>query len=290
MTRRQVLAGATAMLAATAMRPGAWAANSARSGCPAAVGLSAFDEILGESRAISEMRGWARRVLYVMPSNPELRSVFIRGESGTGRGLLAKVLHAAGHRHDRPFVESHAGRISKTLMESRLFGHESGAFRGVSQGAPGVFQAAHTGVLYVGDIAYISPPLQSKMMQALRSRTVQRMKGGHVESADVWLIGMSSADLYSPRIHADFAFGSAIIEIPPLRDRGDDVLLLAEHYVERFAAQFGVQPKTLSGRARAALRAYDWAGNVRELVSCAQRAVLLSRGRTIEPGDLLRIV
>lgn len=262
-TRRQVLSGAAAALATTATRSRGWASTPADSGRPAPIVSSALDEILGESRAMTQTRDWTRYVLGVLADAFRHPSILIGGEPGCGKTLLAKTLHRAGARRRRPFV-----RVD-TSMPRALLEFE------------GLLQAAHTGILCVEDIVSLPRRVVVEVLDAVQSGMVQRVDGGRVESVDVWLVGTTSRPTC-----VDLRFRSVLIDIPPLRDRGDDVLLLADHYLARYTDEHGLQPKTLSRRAQAALRVHRWPGNVRELVGRVERAARLSTGRTIEPRDM----
>jgi DNA-binding NtrC family response regulator len=176
-------------------------------------------------------------------------------------------------------------RRTPTLWSSDTKAFRS-LFRGAVRATRGRFQAAHTGALHLENIVDLLPPLQSRIVEAVQNRTVQRMGGGRLEGADVWLLVTSCRHIQ--RTHIDPWFRSTILEVPPLRDRGDDVLLLADHDLHWVAKRFKLRPKTLSRRARAVLRAYDWPANVRELVNIIERAVVLSNGPLIARTDLPR--
>lgn len=272
-TRRKVLAGAVAALATTATRSRGWASTLAESRRPAPVISSVLDEMLGESLAMRRMLDGTRQVLRALAAASWHPSILISGEPGCGKPLLVKTLHRAGARRGRPFVRVDTS-MPTAFLEFELFGHEAGTL-GAPQAKPGMIRVAHTGILCVEDIVALPREVVVELLDALQSGMVRRVAGGRVESVDVWLIGTTSR-----RTCVDLRFRSALIDIPPLRDRGDDVLLLADHYLARYADEHGLQARTLSRRARAALLAHGWPGNVRELIGRVERAARLSTSGT----------
>jgi DNA-binding NtrC family response regulator len=216
----------------------------------------------------------------------------IVGETGTGKGLLARTLHQKGTRKGGPFIEVNCTAIPEALLESELFGHEKGAFTDASAAKPGLIEAAEGGTLFLDEIGHVSGAVQAKLLKVIEERTVRRLGSVRDRATDVWVLAATNRDLEkavkSGAFREDLYHRLHVLEIsvPPLRARGDDVLELAEHFLHVHASQYGVAAPRLSSAARAALTAYRWPGNVRELANVMERAVLLSDGAAIEPSDL----
>lgn len=219
-------------------------------------------------------------------------TVLLQGESGTGKELFARALHAWSPRAEGPFIAINCAAIPETLLESELFGYEKGAFTGAGQRKLGRVELAHRGTLFLDEIGELAPTLQAKVLRVLETREFERLGGTSTIRADVRLVAATNRDLKDEvatrRFREDLFFRLSVmpITVPPLRDRGADVLLLAHHFVERHAQAGGRRPPTLDDEARAALLAYRWPGNVRELQNCLERAAILADGDVITAPHL----
>jgi transcriptional regulator with GAF, ATPase, and Fis domain len=246
----------------------------------------------GLSPAVTTLRDTVRRVLYSSATRERPPAILFAGETGTGKSFLARVIHRAGPRADGPFVEVNCGAIPESLLEAEIFGYEAGAFSGVHRSKPGLFQTAHRGTIFLDEVGLIPAGLQAKILRALESGKVFRVGGTRPEPIDVWLLTATSFDLTTAirqqQFREDFYYRIATLTflLPPLRERGEDVVMLAEHYLGRLCTEYGVPAKTLAADARAALIAYSWPGNVRELVSVIERAVILSSERVLTASML----
>ncbi len=219
-------------------------------------------------------------------------TVLLEGESGTGKELFARALHAWSPRAEGPFIAINCAAIPETLLESELFGYEKGAFTGAGQRKLGRVELAHRGTLFLDEIGELAAPLQAKVLRVLETREFERLGGTATIRADVRLVAATNRDLRREvaerRFREDLFFRLSVmpIVVPPLRDRGDDVLLLAHHFVERHAQASGRTPPSLDDGARAALLTYHWPGNVRELQNCLERAAILADGDVIHARHL----
>jgi len=219
-------------------------------------------------------------------------SVLIQGETGSGKGLLARAMHAAGPRAGGPFIDVNCAAIPETLLEAEMFGVERGAFTDARQAKPGLFQLAHRGTIFLDEIGLLPEALQAKLLKAIEEHTVRRLGGTRSEPVDVWVIAATNEDLAAAistrRFRADLYHRLAVVTLsmPPLRDRGDDLLRLAEHFLARACADYGLPPKTLTPAARSALVAYAWPGNVRELSNVVERVALMCEERHVSPDAL----
>jgi two-component system, NtrC family, response regulator HydG len=219
-------------------------------------------------------------------------TVLITGESGTGKGELARTIHALGPRAAAPFVTLHCAALAESLLESELFGHEKGSFTGADRKRIGRFEQADGGTLFLDEIGEISPSLQVKLLRVLQERTFERVGSGEAVKVDVRLIAATNRDLAQAvregKFREDLYYRLNVvhIEMPPLRLRGRDALMLAEHFLRRFCEENHVRIKGFSERARQKLLLHRWPGNVRELENAVERAVVLCRGSTIDSVDL----
>jgi len=219
-------------------------------------------------------------------------SVLITGESGTGKELVARALHTEGNRADRPFVAVNCGAIPDELMESELFGHLRGAFTGAHADKPGLFQGADGGTLFLDEIGELSPGLQVKLLRALQERKVKPVGATDEIEVDVRVIAATNRELEEEvargAFRSDLYYRLNVIELrlPPLRQRKDDLPLLIEHFLRRFAAEQGKRLTGLTPAATRQLEAYDFPGNVRELENIIERAVTLTAGPRIDADDL----
>src|SRR5437773_2608349 len=239
-------------------------------------------DLLGDSPGIQAIREKIERILTRQQDARRLPPVLSGGETGTGKGLLARLIHRAGPRPDGPFVDVNCAAIPETLLEAEMFGFERGAFTDARRAKPGLFQAANRGTIFLDEVALLSEGLQAKLLKVLEERSVRRLGSTRDEPIDVWILTATNEDLKAAiparRFREDLYHRLAVLTLtlPPLRSRGDDILLLAEHYLERACADYSVSAKTLLADARAALRAYPWPGNVRELANLMERVALLS--------------
>lgn len=219
-------------------------------------------------------------------------TVCILGESGTGKELVARALHANGPRKDKPFQVVNCAAIPRDLLESELFGHERGSFTGATQRKIGKFEAAQGGTLFLDEIGDMDLMLQSKLLRAIQEREFERVGGTESVRVDVRIICATNTDLRQAIQNKNFRedlyyrISTFPITLPPLRERKGDVLLLAETFLKRFADRQGRAVQSIEPRAIEAMLAYDWPGNIRELESTIERAVLISDKDEIMLGDL----
>jgi DNA-binding NtrC family response regulator len=213
--------------------------------------------------------------------------VLIQGESGTGKELVADAIHALSERRDKPLVKISCAAIPETLLESELFGHERGAFTGATASKPGKFELADGGALLLDEIAEMSPQLQAKLLRVLQDGRFARVGATQERQVNVRLLSATHADI--PKAIEDGRFRQDLyyrintvqIPLPPLRDRRDDIALLAEHFLRRFSEEMRKEIRGIAPAALEQLRAHSWPGNVRELEHVVQRAVALTSGDTI---------
>jgi two-component system, NtrC family, response regulator AtoC len=239
-----------------------------------------FGEVIGDSPAIRGVLEQARQIAALEETPP----VLIVGETGTGKGLVARTIHAASPRAARPFIEVNCTALPGSLMEAELFGHERGAFTDAKESKLGLFEAAEGGFLFLDEVGDIELSLQGKLLKAVEERNVRRVGGIRDRRIDVRILAATNRDLekdaQGERFRRDLYFRLAVIilRLPPLRERGQDILFLAEHFLRRFNAKYGKTARGFDPRARELLLAYPWPGNVRELSHVMERAVLWSRG------------
>ena len=219
-------------------------------------------------------------------------SVLIMGESGTGKELVARAIHSKSNRDSRPFVAINCGAIPENLLESELFGHEKGAFTGAHAQVQGKVEYAHNGTLFLDEISELPANLQVKLLRFLQEKTIQRVGGREDITVNARIIAATNADLTKEiekgRFREDlyYRIGVITIKLPPLRERGDDIMILANLYLRRFSKQFMKKVKGFSHSSIGLLTSYHWPGNVRELENKLQRAVIMSESSTIEPHNL----
>jgi transcriptional regulator with AAA-type ATPase domain/tetratricopeptide (TPR) repeat protein len=253
--------------------------------------MNELAELMGASRAMESLRSDIRRLVGTRPAQ-RLPSVLIQGETGTGKGLVARLLHRLGSRRDGPFVDVNCAAIPETLLESELFGYERGAFTDARRSKPGLFQTAHRGTIFLDEVGLLPEPLQAKLLKVIEERTVRRLGATQGEHVDVWFISATNADLSAAvktgKFRADLYHRLAVLplSLPPLRERDDDALFLAEHFLARASADYRLPSKTLTADARTRVLAYSWPGNVRELANTMERAALLSHTSSVSAAAL----
>jgi len=243
--------------------------------------VNVLGEIIGDSASMRRLRTQLEQILTRAATARRPPPILLRGETGTGKGLVARTLHRAGPRAHAPFVDVNCAAIPETLLEAELFGYERGAFTDARQAKPGLFQLAHRGTLFLDEIGMLSPALQAKLLKVLEDGVVRRLGGTRAEPVDVWIVSATNEDLTEAlrarRFREDLYHRLAVLSLalPPLRERGADVLVLADRFLARACADYGLPPKTFARDARAALDAYGWPGNVRELGNVIERVALL---------------
>lgn len=219
-------------------------------------------------------------------------TVLITGESGTGKDLVARAIHFNSLRRDRPFVAVNCGAVPETLLESELFGHMKGAFTGADTNKKGLVEAAERGSIFLDEIGEMNPSMQVKLLRVLQDHRFRRLGGTDEVQADIRVIAATNQDLEKRvadgRFREDLFYRLNVIPVhlPPLRERREDVGLLAEHFLAKYAAQMNKPVRTIAHEAQALLSAYDWPGNVRELENVIERAVALERTEAVLPETL----
>ncbi|HEV8200383.1 MAG TPA: sigma-54 dependent transcriptional regulator, partial [Candidatus Polarisedimenticolia bacterium] len=223
---------------------------------------------------------------------PTDATVLILGENGSGKEIVARAIHAASGRRQRPLVTVNCAALPESLFESELFGHARGAFTGAVEARRGRFQSADGGTLFLDEIGEVPPALQPKLLRALENGEVERVGGRGPEKIDVRLLAATNRDLEaevrSGRFRQDLYYRLLVVpvEVPPLRDRLEDVPSLAVHFIETACRRNHVRPKRLSAEAIGRLQRHDWPGNVRELRNAMERVAILTAGDTIESAAL----
>lgn len=243
--------------------------------------------IVGQSKALTRILDHVRRISSIP------RPVLITGERGTGKELIAALIHYEGDRKSRPFVKVNCGALQETLLESELFGHEKGAFTGASEQKIGKFETADGGTLLLDEIGNISPGFQKKILRVLEYQEFERVQGNKTIKVDVRVIAATNSDLteeikkgqFRPDLYDRLSFD--VIHLPSLRDRKEDIALLSDYFIESFSKEVpSIFIKRLSAKALQKLNDYDWPGNVRELKNIIERAMTIADGDTIESEDI----
>jgi two-component system nitrogen regulation response regulator NtrX len=246
-----------------------------------------LDELLiGESEPMKRLE---QQIRSAAPSNSR---VLVTGENGSGKEIVARTLHRLSARADMPFIDVNCAAIPEELIESELFGHRKGAFTGAIDDRKGKFELADGGTLFLDEIGDMSLKTQAKVLRVLQEQTFQKVGGQQTITVDVRVIAATNKDLEREIENASFRsdlyyrLNVLPLEVPPLRVRGDDIVLLAEHFLRRFAAETGTARKRLSAGAATKLKLYHWPGNVRELRNVIERLAILLPSDTIEPEDV----
>jgi PAS domain S-box-containing protein len=240
-----------------------------------------FGRIIGESPALQKMLARIEAVAQTSAS------VLIQGESGVGKELVAHVIHARSPRSEGPLVKVNCASIPHELFESEFFGHVKGAFTGAHRDRVGRFELADGGTIFLDEVGEIPLDLQSKLLRVLQESEYERVGDDHTHAVNVRVIAATNRDLEQAvvdgRFREDLYYRLSVfpIDVPPLRERGDDVVQIASHFLERTCQEFGHAPLTLSRQQAALLKRYDWPGNIRELKNVIERAVILSRGKVL---------
>jgi DNA-binding NtrC family response regulator len=245
-----------------------------------------FPRIVGEHPAMKEL---SQRVQRIAATDS---TVLLLGESGTGKELIARALHHLSPRRDHPFVALNCAAIPEGLVENELFGHERGAYTGAGARKIGKLELAHRGTIFLDEVAELPLAIQSKLLRVLEERQFERVGGTQVIEVDVRILTATNKDLRAAiaaksfREDLYFRVSAVPLTIPPLRERGDDVLLLAEHFLERFRREFRKPSLRLSEEASARLHSYPWPGNIRELQNTIERAAILCDGEAMDVAAL----
>ncbi|HWV57712.1 MAG TPA: sigma-54 dependent transcriptional regulator, partial [Longimicrobiales bacterium] len=246
----------------------------------------------GANRPVGANRAFRELIQLAQTVAPTESTVLITGESGTGKEVLARYIHALSDREHGPFVSINCGALPETLLESELFGHVKGSFTGAVKDKPGLLVAARGGTFFLDEVGEMSPALQVKLLRMLQEREVIPVGATDAISVDVRIIAATNRDLEQEMRRGTFRsdlyyrLNVITLHIPPLRERSDDIPLLANHFLKRFAR--GGNPPRLTEDAMAALQRYDWPGNVRELENALERAVVVSGSDEIGPDSLPR--
>ena len=244
---------------------------------------NSLDNIIGESTVMVDLK----RLIHTVATTNS--TVIITGESGTGKELVARAIHACSPRGVEPFVSINCGAFPETLLESELFGYVKGAFTGANQNKRGLFELAQSGTIFLDEISEMSLAMQVKLLRVLQERTVRPLGGGGETPIDVRVIAATNKDLDAlvgeGQFREDLYYRLRVIpiDVPPLRERGADVVLLANFFLEKFARQMNKQVREISPESLDMLRGYDWPGNVRVLENTIERAVAMADGDLLKP-------
>jgi two-component system response regulator AtoC len=254
---------------------------------PGATTLPGFPDIIARCEAMEHVLEVVRKVI-----DSGAQTVMIRGETGTGKELIARAIHYESARSDQPFIEVNCTAIPETLLEAELFGYEAGAFTDAKSAKKGLLQLADQGTLFLDELGDMSLNLQAKLLRAIEEKRFRRLGGTAEIAVSMRIIVATSRNLEEAiaqgvfRSDLYYRLNVVSIEVPPLRERAGDVELLADHFAARYAAQYGKPERPIADDAKRFLRSYSWPGNVRELKNTIERAVLLSDGPTIELRDV----
>ncbi|MEO1335308.1 MAG: sigma 54-interacting transcriptional regulator, partial [Myxococcota bacterium] len=248
-----------------------------------------FGALVGKSPPMRQLFGLLARIA------PTDATILVQGETGTGKGLVAKCIHQASARADKGFIVVDCGAVQRQLVESELFGHEEGAFTGAYAKRQGAFELASQGTVFIDELGELDLELQPKLLRVLDAREVRRIGGAQAIGVDLRVIASTRRDLAREvergafREDLFFRLSVVTLNVPPLRERAEDIPLLAEHFLKEISEQRSLTPPRLDDRTIDRLTSHDWPGNVRELKNALERAVLLSQvrpGARLELGDL----
>jgi transcriptional regulator with AAA-type ATPase domain/tetratricopeptide (TPR) repeat protein len=248
--------------------------------------------LLGSCPAIVAVRDSVAKLIERSLEARRMPPILLRGETGTGKGLLARAIHDSGPRATGQFVDVNCAAIPGTLLEAEMFGVERGAFTDARETKPGLFRAAHRGTLFLDEIGLIPPGLQAKLLSAIEDQRIRRLGSTRAEVVDAWVLAATNADLAAAtkagQFREDLYHRLSVITLwlPPLRERGEDIIELAHHFLARACREYDLPPRAFTAEARAALLAYAWPGNVREVANVMERVALLSEARVIT-ADML---
>ncbi|WP_291323382.1 sigma-54 dependent transcriptional regulator [Desulfonatronospira sp.] len=249
-------------------------------------GLQEKARIIGQSIAMQRVMDLVEQV------GPSEANVLLLGESGTGKELVARALHQAGSRSQGPMVSINCAALPRELLESELFGYQKGAFTGAVKDKPGKFQLAHKGTLFLDEIGEFPLQLQAKLLRALQEKMVQPLGSSHEIAVDVRFVAATNKDLLrevrAGNFRQDLYYRLSVVEIevPPLRERMDDLTFLVNHFVEILGRKNRKQVRGINSNFLQALKRYHWPGNVRELENVVERAIILCRSDVLDVGDL----
>jgi DNA-binding NtrC family response regulator len=245
-----------------------------------------FDNIVGRSQAMQEIFATVTRVA------PSRATVLLAGESGVGKDLIARAIHYHSPRRDRPFVKINCTAIPENLMESELFGYEKGAFTGANISKPGKFEQADTGTVFLDEIGDVPLSIQVKLLRVLQEREFERLGSNKTRHIDVRVLAATNVDLRAAledgtfREDLYYRLNVLPINIPPLRERKEDIPFLASHFVEKLSKDTGSRVESISEEAIQRLMQYHWPGNVRELENVLERSMVLAQGPVLEAQDI----
>ncbi len=245
-----------------------------------------FSNIVGRSAKMREIFALIERVART------LSTVLIQGESGTGKELIARAIHYSSPRARQRFQSVNCGAMPENLLESELFGHEKGAFTGAVREKKGLFQEADKGTLFLDEISEMTPTMQVKLLRALQDKRIRRVGGNQEEPVDVRIIAATNKDLRAAITDGDFRedlyyrINVIPIELPPLRQRREDIPLLVDFFIKKYSQELGVETQSISREALQTLESYAWPGNVRELENTIERALALSTSEHLTIHDL----
>ena len=254
-----------------------------------------LDRLVGAAPALQTLRAQIRHLArFDAVGHATVPTVLLQGETGTGKGLVARLIHDSGPRTSGPFIEVNCAAIPDPLLEAELFGVEAGAFTDAKRTKPGLFEAASGGTLFLDEIAALPLALQGKCLTAIEAKRVRRVGAVVEQHVDVKLIAATqvelSAQVQAGHFRADLYHRLAVVvlALPPLRERGEDILVLARAFLEQYSTAYGVRLQRLSKAAETWLLDYPWPGNVRELSHLLERVVLLEAAMVIDPESLAR--